>query len=242
MLQKATELLGTTVMAADGDVGEIDDLYFDDQRWGLRYLVVKTGSWFDQRKVLVSPYALRSDSSRTQLKLDLTREQVRNAPEIDTDQPVSRRQEIAHARHFQYPFYWTGPNLWGMGGEPVMVNAVPYGLASRERLDHRADQLEDEAASARAEQEAIDECHVRSCREVCRYEASALDNRAGKIDDLLIDDQDWHVESLVIDTTRWLPGGKVAVTTSHVRQIDWHTRSVALDLDRNAVKHSGVVH
>lgn len=242
MLQKATELVGVTVTAMDGEVGTVDDLYFDDERWGLRYLVVKTGGWFSQRKVLVSPYALRSDSSRDQLKVDLTREQVRDAPDIDTEQPVSRRQEIAHARHFQHPIYWTGPYLWGPVGEPAIVTTGQSALDPRERLDQLADRMETEAALARAEQEAIDQCHLRSCREVCRYEACAVDDRAGQIEDLLIDDHNWQVQRIVIDTTRWMPGGKVSIATSHVRHIDWDTKSVALDMDRKAVQGSEAVH
>jgi hypothetical protein len=43
MLRHAHDLMGVHVGAADGDVGHLHDLYFDDQQWAIRYLVVDTG-------------------------------------------------------------------------------------------------------------------------------------------------------------------------------------------------------
>ena len=39
--------------ALEGDVGRITDVYFDEVRWEIRYLVVETG-WASGRRVLVS--------------------------------------------------------------------------------------------------------------------------------------------------------------------------------------------
>ena len=36
MLHIVDELLGFTIHAADGDLGRVHDLYFDDQRWTIR--------------------------------------------------------------------------------------------------------------------------------------------------------------------------------------------------------------
>ncbi len=44
--------------ATDGEIGKIKEFYFDDQSRTIRYLIVETGSWFNGRKVLISPQAL----------------------------------------------------------------------------------------------------------------------------------------------------------------------------------------
>jgi uncharacterized protein YrrD len=45
MLRDLNDLHGRTVVARDGDIGSVQDIYFDDEAWGVRYLVVNTGAW-----------------------------------------------------------------------------------------------------------------------------------------------------------------------------------------------------
>lgn len=59
MLRSIEELRGYTIGAIDGDIGSVDDFYFDDERWAVRYLVADTGGWLGGRKVLITPPALR---------------------------------------------------------------------------------------------------------------------------------------------------------------------------------------
>ena len=39
------DLKGNTIVATDGDIGKVDDFYFDDKSWTIRYLVADTGDW-----------------------------------------------------------------------------------------------------------------------------------------------------------------------------------------------------
>ncbi|MGF6992592.1 uncharacterized protein YrrD [Paraburkholderia sp. GAS32] len=55
MLRSIRDLRGSTVHASDGDIGSVSQVYFDDESWGVRYLVVETGNWLNDRQVLVSP-------------------------------------------------------------------------------------------------------------------------------------------------------------------------------------------
>lgn len=43
MLREVKELHGLTLHALDGEVGEIDEILFDDEHWTVRYLIVDTG-------------------------------------------------------------------------------------------------------------------------------------------------------------------------------------------------------
>ncbi len=58
MLTKATYLKGLVIRATDGELGTVDQLYFDDETWASRDLTVDTGGWLGGRKVLVSPLAI----------------------------------------------------------------------------------------------------------------------------------------------------------------------------------------
>jgi sporulation protein YlmC with PRC-barrel domain len=109
MLRNVKDLRGYTILATDGAIGEVDDLYFDDDRWAIRYLVVDTGSWLAARKVLTSPVAIgRPDWMAQQLPASPTKAQVERSPEIDTKKPVSRQHETEHLGYYGYPDYWGG--------------------------------------------------------------------------------------------------------------------------------------
>lgn len=58
MFRTMTEIKEYTIGATDGTIGSVEDLYFDDERWVIRYLVVATGEWLSSRKVLISPMSI----------------------------------------------------------------------------------------------------------------------------------------------------------------------------------------
>ena len=59
MLRAVNDLIGCSIGARDGAIGKVDDLYFDDERWTVRYLVVDTSGWLAGRRVLVSPRSVQ---------------------------------------------------------------------------------------------------------------------------------------------------------------------------------------
>jgi sporulation protein YlmC with PRC-barrel domain len=75
------ELRGEKVAARDGLVGSVDDVYFDDGGWGVRYLAVDTGRWLPGRRLLVPPASVETAlSSKRKIRLALTREQLEAMP------------------------------------------------------------------------------------------------------------------------------------------------------------------
>jgi hypothetical protein len=145
MLKSMKELRGFRIGATDAELGNVDDAYFDDERWTVRYLVADVGHWLSGRKVLISPHAIaRIDSSRETVDTRLTRSQVESSPPIETDQPISRRMEAEYNRYYRYPPYWgTGytTGLWGLGALPLagmepILHAMRFN-AMRKRLPRR---------------------------------------------------------------------------------------------------------
>ena len=105
-LHKISKVRGTSVNAVDGHIGRLEDFYFDDGQWTIRYLVVNTGSWSARRSVLISPDAVKPDWGLDGINVTLTRDQVRNSPEIDLERALSRRDEELILGHFGHPLYW----------------------------------------------------------------------------------------------------------------------------------------
>ena len=58
MLNYTKNLKGFAIHATDGELGKVDDFYFDDESWAIRYLTVDTGGWLSGRSVLISPIAV----------------------------------------------------------------------------------------------------------------------------------------------------------------------------------------
>lgn len=91
MLTNNNDLKGLVIRATDGEIGTVDQLYFDDEIWAMRYLTVETGSWLEGRKVLISPLSiLQTDWKAKRIDVSLTRKQVENSPNIDTHTGPSR--------------------------------------------------------------------------------------------------------------------------------------------------------
>ncbi len=53
-----------------------------------------------------------------------------------------------------------------------------------------------------------------------------------------MEDADWSIHYLVVDTKNWWPGKKVLISPRSAREIDWTDRLVNLNVDRQRVKDS----
>ena len=227
MLHSSGELQHYAVLATDGEIGTADDLYFDDQRWTVRYLVINTGDWLSGQRVLLSPLAVVAASREERdLRVALTRAQVEGSPPIDTHRPVSRQHERELAGYYGWPLYWGGAGMWGAYAYPQQLLAGQAALEAEARA-HRRDVDGDGER---------DDPHLRSAREVIGYGIRALDGELGHVEDVLVDDEDWAIRYLVVDTRDWLPGRKVLVTPQWITAVSWEARAVAVDLTRDTIE------
>ena len=110
MLRSLIKILGSSIVATDGEIGSVYNFWFDDVSWKVAYIVAEAGGSFSKHKVLLSPSVLKQpDWNRKVLPVSLTIEQVKGSPEIDTDQPVSRQHETALKQYYGWPSYWEIP-------------------------------------------------------------------------------------------------------------------------------------
>ena len=136
MLRRLRDLEHWAVLSREGDdLGTIQDFYFDEERWTVRYVVVKTGRWLTGRVVLLSPMSLdHVQWDQSLVVFALTREQIQSAPDADLAMPVSRRWEAAYAGHYALPYYWTGAGVWENWATPSEARrpgAVAHGPDER---------------------------------------------------------------------------------------------------------------
>lgn len=219
----ASEIKGYTVVASDGDIGTVSDLLFDDQSWRITWLVVDTSTWFTERLVLLPTSALgHADLENETFTVKLTRQQVKDSPDSAAARPVSQQSDDN-----VYGPYWGGALFVGGFGSNMaapLIAPVPD-----------AERIEQEAFEARY---GNDDPHLRSINTVEGYTIQATDGDIGHVEDMLVEEQDWRIHYLVIDTKNWWPGKKVLISPRSARDINWANKTVYLNVDRELVKNS----
>lgn len=237
VIRAIADLTGDAILARDGRIGAVDDIYFDDAKWAVRYFVVDTGNWLP-RKVLISPASLAPlEGGADHLRADLTKQQVEGAPAAGEHPPVSRTLEEAHAKYYGYTQYWAGPYLWGAVPFPHAALPPLADATAPQRAEGRASRQRHESELRAAEKRARDS-RLRSASEVTGYRILASDGEIGRVEDFVVDDADWSISDMVVDTNAWLPGGKVLVPPSAISGIDWERGEVRVRLSREELERA----
>lgn len=230
MLQSTEELQGYSIYAADGDVADVKAFYFDDESWKVRYLVAKAGSVFANRNVLIAPeFVEEAERDSRILHTNLSKEQVKDAPGIAADRQVADQQEIDY-----HGYYGTIP-YWGSGWEAAGTPLVPTYPGA-----YLGGGVPGPAAGSPEEEEITPEKwgdpHLRSTEEVSGYRIETTEGEIGHVEDFIVDDEDWAIRYVVVDTRNWLPGRKVLVSARWIPEVSRHRREVYVDLTQDEVK------
>ena len=227
MLTSLKNLKNCIVLASDGEIGKVEEFLFDDQTWKIRYLVVLAGHWLSEKKVLISPLAVTTvDVDEFRIHLSLTKNQVKNSPNVDTDQPVSRQYEIAHHDYYHWPYYWNSSDAWNLKAFDAGMRERPYPIP-------------DSPAEATSPPGVPDgDPHLRSSHAVRGYKISAEDKHFGEVEDLIVDTESWDVRYLVVDTITFWPGNAVILAPQWVDSIDREEKQFKIKLTRKQIKSS----
>lgn len=224
MRHNLKDLIGYTLSATDGEIGKVEEIYFDDHSWTVRYLVVNTGGWLSGRKVLLTPATVRDiDTVNHSCQVNLSRDQVEGSPDINTDKPVSRQHEIELYEHYGWPFNnLAGPNFYGGIGMTGMTETrVPF----------------TESIAERNRDEDTEDPHLRSSKEVRGYTIHASDGEFGTVSDFMIN-SDWSIRYLVIEAGNWFTGKKLLMSPRWITRVSWEDSAVYVDIPIEMIKSS----
>ncbi len=220
MLRSMNDLENCAIRAIDGPLGHVRDLYFDDKRWVTRYLVVKTGTWLSNRKVLIAPTAIGHPNwAEKTLPVSITKEEVENSPGIDTEKPVSRQHDMQYLGYYHYPFYWRGEPI-SSGG---CLNRIP-GYAGEEDAWARVFELQRH------------DPHLYSCKAVMGYHIHATDGSIGHVRDMLVDEDTWAIRYMIVMTSNWWSGREVLIASEWIEDVSGSDGTVFVNQARQAVK------
>ncbi len=225
MLTNASHVKGLVIRATDGEIGTVDEFYFDDENWAVRYFTVDTGGRLGGRRVLISPYSVvHIDREAKRLDVALTKKQVENSPNVDTHKPVSRQHEAEFSGYYGYPYYWEGPFMWG----PMLYPSYPVAsvVPTVASLQARTERTRKESTDS----------HLRSAEAVIGYHMEATDGEIGHLDGFIVDDEAWAIRYAEVATRNWWPGKKVLVSPEWIEKVSWSDSKVYVGLKREAIK------
>lgn len=190
----AKALLGYSIQATDGSIGKVLELYFDEQTWAIRYLVVDVAHWLFHRRVLVSPEALgRPVVKGHYIPASISREQVRRSPQVETQMPVALQDQAMLHAHYGWEYYWAAESL--MASSDLFIPSPP--------------QKEDEKWF---------DPHLRSARVVVGHRVWTENGPVGRVEDLSVDCEKWAVRHLVMRTDE---GNLICLLPSEVTHISF---------------------
>lgn len=223
MFRSMKELFGYDIQATDGEIGKVHDFYFDNERWTTRYLVVDTGPWILGRKVLLAPEALGKPNWVNEIfPVDLTREEIKESPEMETALPISEQNQIALHDYYSWSRYWAVSTPYA---PTPIVTPKPMNKAEREAVEHM--KQKGRVSS------------LRSAQEVLGYSIIGKDESLGTVDDFILSDENWGLYYLVLDTSSWLsPGKKTLIATDWIEWIDSREKEIHLDLTQEMIENS----
>ncbi|SDZ80767.1 PRC-barrel domain-containing protein [Pedobacter hartonius] len=211
MQHTVNSLVGFTVGAIDDEIGKVEEFYFDHETWTIRYLVVKTGRWLSGRKVLISPTALKMPDWKNKVfPVNLSKGQIQNSPDVDTEQTISRQQEIELYEHYTWQHYGSrGAGFYGGAG----------------------------VSEQHTNQQSSDP-HLLSTDDVTGYEIHATDGNIGTVEDFIVDERTWSLSFLIVYIGNWFPGKKIILSPKRITEMKLHDSSLEIDLSTNAIKDS----
>lgn len=221
MLLNITKLTGYKLVAADGEIGQIKDFYFDDISWAVRYMVAATGTWLTDRQVLLSPHVFsRLDPENKVLHIALTRDEIARTPPIHPQRTVSRHYEAEYYGHNGWSPYWEGKGIWGSSDFPVTERLSPPRDLPREGHDQGDNQ------------------HLRSITSVGGYEIHASEGVVGLVRGFTVDDKSWAIREIVVHAGHWYYGKEILISTERIVRISYEESEIFVNRTREDIKRT----
>ena len=235
MLRRINDMEGCALWGSDGLVGQLSDYYFDDALWIIRYLTVKTGTWLSGRQVIVSPSTIhRADWSERIIYAALSQSQIKSGPDIDTEKPISRQQELHYASHCRSPRYWAEIGPWGIGAYPNSMQPVIRDGWSDEQFRVAFER----SGHCRTQDAKRSNPHLRSGLKVKSYHVHATDGDVGHVHGILVDEFTWAIRYIIVNTSNWWLGREVLIPPERIENIDWADSTVRTRLTRQGIKNA----
>lgn len=259
MLWKGNQLLQFTFNAKNGYIGRCADIYFDESDWTVRYFVSEMAGAQENTRVLLSPDSFcKIDQKKKSIWILEDLETISNSPEFDQDLPITRQYEIALRRYYEWPLYWENTSF--MDVPPISGYKepdLPLDELGRPIMDGTdmpvSDEIVSDTSEAQTPQEPEDDeimeaefgeteqtinynPELRSLLSIEGYRIQTTDEDSSTVEDLIIDETDWHTSYLLVNLHEKYENRRVLLTLHWVRDINMSNSIIFCDLSQQQLK------
>lgn len=217
MKRSLNELSSNIVETNDGKTANVKDFLFDEKEWRIRYMDADFGGLFTSKKILIPKAFFKQPPWESNIfPTEISSGDIENCPKVDDHLPVSREYENILHEHYELDPYWGTAYIATSGSfYPPRPIKTPEKDVKEENI----------------------ESILRSFKEIIGYKIKSLTDVFGQIDDILIDDVDWQIVYLVIDTKSWVPWSKrVIIAVDWLDEISYTKHMVKLNLTTESIK------
>ncbi|ADU29811.1 PRC-barrel domain-containing protein [Evansella cellulosilytica] len=217
-------LASYSVFGKSGELGKVSNAFFDEEHWTVRFLEVKSGHIFNRDKLYVSPASITYiDHETGGIHVNLTKDEAEKAPLTGEEEKITRKHEHELLLYYGLHPYWHGGGTWGNGA-----------LTARElqKLEENHELVENEQI------DSGEENAVHDAKDVIGYEVSTINEQFGKVIDLLIEEETYTIKYFVVDLRKFLPGKKVLLPTDVIRNVNWVTRQMEIEVSKEQVEQA----
>jgi sporulation protein YlmC with PRC-barrel domain len=81
--------------------------------------------------------------------------------------------------------------------------------------------------------------HLRSALDVAGYEIEATDGTVGRVTELVVDDKDWAVKELVVETGHWYAGKEIRIPVDQVTSVSCFDSKIHVALMMEDIEQTG---
>lgn len=207
MLLFTSNLEDYNIVATDGELGKIKDLYVDEQKWDLRYVSIDTRKWLPGKKVLLSPSSITGvNEEEKQLEVKYDKETVRNSPDVPEETQLSRETEQQLNEYYGWGPTLADPIMYG-GGQMPTINLIRTPQTTTTEPLHDPVNPEDE---------------LRSGDEVIGFRVHANNGKLGNVADFIYDDTNWKIRYVVVESSDSILNPKYYVyNTDLIESANW---------------------
>ncbi len=118
--------------------------------------------------------------------------------------------------------------MWGVGGQPV--TPWPYLMPDQQ------------TANSGAPLSNGDDPHLRSTQAMNGYHIQASDGSIGHVTDFVMDDENWAIRQLVIQTGHWFSAKEIVLSPEDVNRISYEESTVYVSKTKEAISAAPEYH
>lgn len=213
------DLTGYSIETTDGMKGKIKDFLFNEDNWVINYMDADFGSFLKHKRVLL-PIRMIKDPlwESKHFLLDISKERIDTSPMPEDIPTVSQEYEKELMKHYGFAA------SWNLGYMPPSNPGLYYPARP---LNVPAKEIREEDMNT----------NLRSFKEVKGYHILATDGKLGHVEDIIVDDLDWQMVYLVIDTSNWQPWSKkVILSVNWLEGVSYLSREVSVNVHTDIIK------